>query len=217
MRLDMDRLVTLLLHIGYLTIGAGNTVRIPNGHLRKLWESIRLLALFGTRDQIQQDIERHQLIEGLFDKNIGTLRQEFQHALMPELKSNISYSDQTRLELACWRIIGKLGFPRYFPSKPTTVEYSKSFLSQQHTDKCLMWMITIKPFGRYIHKLVLVFAFAHITAQDLKDSKTTPEQIASSALATINDEGCIQQASENEVRLHLGVAYGQGKFAIDWN
>ncbi|KAJ2794445.1 hypothetical protein H4R20_006222, partial [Coemansia guatemalensis] len=73
----------------------------------------------------------------------------------------------------------------------------------------------MKPFGRYIHKLVLVFAFVHITAQDLRDSRTTPEQTASSALATINDGDYMKRASENEVRLHLGVAYGQGKFAID--
>ncbi|KAJ2809415.1 hypothetical protein H4R20_000140 [Coemansia guatemalensis] len=216
-QVDMNSLVTLLLHIGYLTIGAGNTLRIPNGYLRRMWESIRLLSVFGTRDQVQQDFERHRLIEGLFDKDIALLRQEFQHALMPGLGQEALYSDQTRLELSCWRIIGKLGSPRYFPSQPTALEYSQSFLSQPQRDKCILWTVTMKPFGRYIQKLVLVFAFIHITAQDLKDSKPTPEQLASNALTTINDGGCIKQASENEVWLYLGVAYGQGKLAIDWN
>ncbi|KAJ2079096.1 hypothetical protein H4R24_004024, partial [Coemansia sp. RSA 988] len=110
-QLDMDGLVTLLLHIGYLTIGDGNTVRVPNGYLRKLWESIRLLALFGTCNQVQQDIERHRLIESLFDRDIGLLCQEFQQVLIPEQKSNNLYSDHTRLEVACKRIIGKIGFP----------------------------------------------------------------------------------------------------------
>ncbi|KAJ2800761.1 hypothetical protein H4R20_003942, partial [Coemansia guatemalensis] len=181
------------------------------------WESIRLLALFGTYNQVKRDIERHRLIEDLFDKDIGSLFQEFQYVLTQVLGRDALCSDQIRLELACRCLIGKIDMPRHYTNYTKALEYDYNFLSQPQTDKCIMWTVTMKPFGRYIHKLVLVFAFVHITAQDLRDSRTTPGQLASSALAAINDGEHMKQASENETRLHLGVAYGQGKFAIDWN
>ncbi|KAJ2607860.1 hypothetical protein H4S08_004674 [Coemansia sp. RSA 1365] len=212
---DMNSVVTLLLHIGYLTIGAGNTIRIPNGHLRKTWNAIRLFALFGTYNQVQQDVERHRLIDSLFERDIGPLCQEFQHVLVHQQNNNDLYSDHTKLELACKYIIGKIDSQWHYSNQPTVLEYSQSFLSQPQTDKFLSWTITMKPFGRYTQKLVLVFSFVYITEQDLKDSETTPAHLASKALATINDKEYIQQVSKNEVRLYFGIAYGQNNLAIE--
>ncbi|KAJ1837484.1 hypothetical protein LPJ70_005838, partial [Coemansia sp. RSA 2708] len=68
---SIDSFVSLTLYLGYLTVGVDNSLRIPNNGMRDLWEQIRLMATFGTWDQIQQDIAQHQLIDSLFSGKAG--------------------------------------------------------------------------------------------------------------------------------------------------
>ncbi|KAJ2613413.1 hypothetical protein H4S08_002215 [Coemansia sp. RSA 1365] len=171
-KVDLDNFVTLLLHMGYLTIGNGNTLQIPNEYSRRQWETIRRLSIFESRDRIKQDTERHRLIESLFSKDIDLLCQEFYYVLTQAFGQNDMYSDQTRLELACRYLVGKMCPPNHY------VNHNENL--------------------KYIQELVLVFGFVHITEEDLKDSKMPPTQLASNALAMLNDGGFIQQASKNE-------------------
>ncbi|KAJ2095775.1 hypothetical protein IW146_010475 [Coemansia sp. RSA 922] len=49
-RYTASHIVTLLIHTGYLTIGTGGAVRIPNGELRNMWQRLRLMVSFETDD-----------------------------------------------------------------------------------------------------------------------------------------------------------------------
>ncbi|KAJ2100422.1 hypothetical protein GGI09_001948 [Coemansia sp. S100] len=57
-RYTASHIVTLLIHTGYLTIGTGGAVRIPNGELRSTWERLRLMVSFETDDNERQNNER---------------------------------------------------------------------------------------------------------------------------------------------------------------
>ncbi|KAJ2709943.1 hypothetical protein H4R19_003993, partial [Coemansia spiralis] len=63
-------LVTLLVHLGYLTMGPGNALRIPNGEIRAMWETTSLNALLNTETHDERDISRSRLISQLFDGDI---------------------------------------------------------------------------------------------------------------------------------------------------
>ncbi|KAJ2821596.1 hypothetical protein GGI24_004170, partial [Coemansia furcata] len=77
---DLSQIITMLIHTGYLTIGAGGEVRIPNGELRNMWESLRLVASFKTRDSVAQDRERIRLHKELYSGNIRNIFDSFQSA-----------------------------------------------------------------------------------------------------------------------------------------
>ncbi|KAJ1841007.1 hypothetical protein LPJ70_004397, partial [Coemansia sp. RSA 2708] len=98
---SIDSYVSLVLYLGYLTVGVDNSLRIPNNSMRDLWERVRLMATFGTWDQIQQDIAQHQLIDSLFSGKAGIVHDDFESALKQLLSDGGNYSDAARLELVC--------------------------------------------------------------------------------------------------------------------
>ncbi|KAJ2769454.1 hypothetical protein IWQ57_003099 [Coemansia nantahalensis] len=71
--MDMNGLVTMMLHLGYVTIGAGNTVRIPNRELHAMWDELRVLAAYGTMDSHEVTPTRHRLLKGLYEGDVSGL------------------------------------------------------------------------------------------------------------------------------------------------
>ncbi|KAJ1829946.1 hypothetical protein LPJ63_005232, partial [Coemansia sp. RSA 2711] len=141
---SIDSYVSLVLYLGYLTVGVDNSLRIPNNGMRDLWEQIRLMATFGTWDQIQQDIAQHQLIDSLFSGKASVVRDDFESALKQLSSDCDSYSDAARLELACRYVASGLTLSKYAATKnQVNVVYDYQFLLQPQFGKT--WAIELLP------------------------------------------------------------------------
>ncbi|KAJ2770460.1 hypothetical protein IWQ57_002653, partial [Coemansia nantahalensis] len=68
-----DSLVTMMLHLGYVTIGVGNMVRIPNKELRATWSRLRVLAAFGTMDPSEVACTKRRLVSDLYQGDVRGL------------------------------------------------------------------------------------------------------------------------------------------------
>ncbi|KAJ2736851.1 hypothetical protein H4R23_001934 [Coemansia sp. Cherry 401B] len=204
---SIDRFVSLALYLGYLTVGANNSLRIPNNSMRDLWERVRLMATFGTWDQIQQDIAQHQLIDSLFSGKAGIVHDDFESALKQLLSDGGNYSDAARLELVCRYIASGLTLSKYTVSNgQRSVAYDRHFLLQPQFNRT--WAIELLPFGRYIQRLVVLFHFASGRSENAASSADAFEQLAIDSLNTIVDNGDVQPFAHCDVRLDLGVAFG---------
>ncbi|KAJ2814912.1 hypothetical protein IWW50_006989, partial [Coemansia erecta] len=159
----MDSFVSLLLYLGYLTIGANNALCIPNNCMRDMWETLRLEATFGTWNQIQQDIGQHRLISSLFNGSTQELCTDFQFALTQlPVSDNSCYTDATQLELACRYIVSKLTLARYtIIDRRPNLEYDHQFMAQPQFNRT--WAVKLLPFGRYNQTMVVLFHFVPIT------------------------------------------------------
>ncbi|KAJ2350707.1 hypothetical protein GGF43_004243 [Coemansia sp. RSA 2618] len=213
----MDSFVSLLLYLGYLTIGANNALCIPNNCMRDMWETLRLKATFGTWDQIQQDIGQHRLISSLFDGSTQELCTDFQFALTQlPVSDNSCYTDATLLEMACRYIISKLTLARYtIIDRWPNLEYDHQFLAQPQFNRT--WAVTLLPFGRYNQTMVVLFHFVPITQLDVGKfglDGTKMVQLARQALDSISDNSVVQQFAHCDARLDLGVAFGCGNAVI---
>ncbi|KAJ2344106.1 hypothetical protein GGF43_005529 [Coemansia sp. RSA 2618] len=213
----MDSFVSLLLYLGYLTIGANNALCIPNNCMRDMWETLRLEATFGTWDQIQQDIGQHRLISSLFNGSIQELCTDFQFALTQLPVSDDScYTDAMQLELACRYIASKLTLARYtIIDRRPNLEYDHQFLAQPQFNRT--WAVKLLPFGRYNQTMVVLFHFMPITPLDVGESVldgTRMVQLARQALDSISDNSVVQHFAHCDVRLDLGIAFGCGNAVI---
>ncbi|KAJ2392454.1 hypothetical protein H4S02_000785 [Coemansia sp. RSA 2611] len=211
---SIDSFVSLTLYLGYLTVGVDNSLRIPNNGMRDLWEQIRLMATFGTWDQIQQDIAQHQLIDSLFSGKASVVRDDFESVLMQLLSDGGSYSETACLELVCRYVASGLTLSKYTVSKDQrSVAYDRHFLSQPQFGKT--WAIELLPFGRYIQRLVLLFRFSLIAQEEaMASSAGASEQLALDSLNKIVENSDAQPFAHCDVRLDLGVALGNGEVVV---
>ncbi|KAJ2495743.1 hypothetical protein GGH96_006270 [Coemansia sp. RSA 1972] len=209
---DMDGFVSLLLCLGYLSIGANNALRIPNNNMRNMWETVRVAATFGTRDQLEQDIAQRQLTDSLYGGIIRVLCSDFQFALT-QLATSGSYSESTLLEFACRYIVSKLTLAQYtVTSRPSNIDYDYQFLA--HPQFNHTWKVTLLPFGRYIQTLTVYFHFVPTTPSDIGGSGINSVRLierANQALDKINSE---HLPTQNSVRLDLGIAFGCGNVIV---
>ncbi|KAJ2738711.1 hypothetical protein H4R23_000963 [Coemansia sp. Cherry 401B] len=209
----IDIFVSLMLHLGYLTVGANNSLRIPNSNMRDLWERVRLMVTFGTWDQIQQDTAQHQLIDSLFNGDTSVVCDDFESALEQLSSDGSSYSDAACLELACRYIASGLTLSKYAATKnQVNVVYDYQFLLQPQFGKT--WAIELLPFGRYIQRLVVLFHFASGESMGAASNADALEQLALDSLNTIVDNGDVQPFAHCDVRLDLGVAFGNDKVVV---
>ncbi|KAJ1742396.1 hypothetical protein LPJ78_002719 [Coemansia sp. RSA 989] len=155
---SLDKIVTLLVYLGYLTISGNNALQIPDNGMRDMWENLRLLATFGTIVPTQQDTMRQQIIDSLYTGNTDLLHAEFTNALKI-LASNTQLSLQAQLEYICRWILSKLTLSSYtFARCNANFEYDQKFLANPRLNT--PWTITLLPFGRYIQPLKVVLCFA---------------------------------------------------------
>ncbi|KAJ2653170.1 hypothetical protein IWW40_000536 [Coemansia sp. RSA 1250] len=155
---SLDKIVTLLVYLGYLTISGNNALQIPDNGMRDMWENLRLLATFGTIVPTQQDTMRQQIIDSLYTGNTDLLHAEFTNALKI-LASNTQLSLQAQLEYICRWILSKLTLSSYtFVRCNANFEYDQKFLANPRLNT--PWTITLLPFGRYIQPLKVVLCFA---------------------------------------------------------
>ncbi|KAJ1741226.1 hypothetical protein LPJ68_003045 [Coemansia sp. RSA 1086] len=160
---SVDRIVTLLVLLGYLTIGNNNALRIPNSAMRDMWENLRLLATFKTRVQVEQDSQQHELIDSLFSSETDTICFEFTNTLQQISTDSRNYSPKTQLEFMCRVLLSKLEIMRYtFDHRPARLEYNAQFLADPQLDT--PWTIKLLPFGRYIQQLTLTLCFRNTSA-----------------------------------------------------
>ncbi|KAJ2726372.1 hypothetical protein H4S00_001877 [Coemansia sp. D1744] len=203
---DMDSFVSLLLCLGYVSIGANNALCIPNNNMRDMWETVRLSATFGTPDQLQQDIAQRQLTDSLFDGNTRVLCNDFQFALT-QLATNNSYEESTLLEFACRYIVSKLTLARYtVASCSSNIDYDHQFLADPQFNRT--WKVTLLPFGRYIQTLVVYFHFVPITPSDMNKSGINSNRLIELADQALDKIGNEYPSTQNSVQLDLGIAFG---------
>ncbi|KAJ2775505.1 hypothetical protein IWQ57_000410 [Coemansia nantahalensis] len=68
-------LVTLLLHLGYLTMRPGNGVHIPNGEMQVVWDNANDDIMFDAKTDDERDACRAQVVEQLYRGDVSTLVQ----------------------------------------------------------------------------------------------------------------------------------------------
>ncbi|KAJ2781941.1 hypothetical protein H4R18_002582 [Coemansia javaensis] len=73
---SVHELVTLLLHLGYLTMGPGNAVRIPNRELQQMWTRVEAIALFSGPDPRRRMQNMRDRLIGKLNSNITTALEE---------------------------------------------------------------------------------------------------------------------------------------------
>ncbi|KAJ2322192.1 hypothetical protein IWW52_000247 [Coemansia sp. RSA 2704] len=182
-------------------------------NMRDLWERVRLMVTFGTWDQIQQDTAQHQLIDSLFNGDTSVVCDDFESALEQLSSDGSSYSDAACLELACRYIASGLTLSKYAATKnQVNVVYDYQFLLQPQFGKT--WAIELLPFGRYIQRLVVLFHFASGESMGAASNADALEQLALDSLNTIVDNGDVQPFAHCDVRLDLGVAFGNDKVVV---
>ncbi|KAJ1842289.1 hypothetical protein LPJ70_003880 [Coemansia sp. RSA 2708] len=197
----------MLVH-GLLTVGAENSLRIPNGYWRSVWEDIRLLATFGTRDIVSQDSERQQLIDSLYCGDTSVLEQSFEHVLTDLLDADDCDSDFTIPEFVCRYVIAKLAAPRRTTGDRTNIELDHSVLSQMHSGESSM-VINIVPYGRHIQRLTLVLKFGLVVTTNSDTDEDNLAQQACTELSKISKQGCVQEVAASDLRLDIGVGIGR--------
>ncbi|KAJ2654572.1 hypothetical protein IW148_006335 [Coemansia sp. RSA 1199] len=209
---DLDSFVSLLVCLGYVSIGANNALCIPNNNMRDMWETVRLLATFSMPDQLEQDVAQRQLTDSLFDGNTQVLCDDFQFALT-QLATKDSYAESTLFEFACRYIVSKLTLARYtVASRPSNADYDHQFLAHPQFNRT--WKVTLLPFGRYIQTLAVYFYFVPITPSDVGGSGINSVrliELANQALDKTNNE---HLPTRGDVRLDLGIALGCGNVII---
>ncbi|KAJ2370012.1 hypothetical protein H4S01_000645 [Coemansia sp. RSA 2610] len=193
---------------GLLTVGAENSLRIPNGYWRSVWEDIRLLATFGTRDIVSQDSERQQLIDSLYCGDTSVLEQSFEHVLTDLLDADDCDSDFTIPEFACRYVIAKLAAPRRTTGDRTNIELDHSVLSQLHSGESSM-VINIVPYGRHVQRLTLVLKFGLVVTTNSDTDEDNLAQQACTELSKISKQGCVQEVAASDLRLDIGVGIGR--------
>ncbi|KAJ2709421.1 hypothetical protein H4R19_004258, partial [Coemansia spiralis] len=155
-------LVTLLVHLGYLTMGPGNVLRIPNGELRTMWETTCLSALLNTETHDERDISRERLISQLFDGDISGLAALMRDAIRCLANSN----KHSYLELTCANLLRK-GLSLVFGAGPHAVILNKPGSGDSKADIIL----ELSPLSRAMgpeDRLVVVIEMKHITYPDKK-------------------------------------------------
>ncbi|KAJ2326328.1 hypothetical protein IWW51_002331 [Coemansia sp. RSA 2702] len=202
------RLVNWMLVHGLLTVGAENSLRIPNGYWRNVWEDIRLLATFGTRDIVSQDSERQQLIDSLYCGDTSVLEQSFEHVLTDLLDADDCDSDFTIPEFVCRYAIAKLAAPRRTTGDRTNIELDHSVLSQLHSGESSM-VINIVPYGRHVQRLTLVLKFGLVVTTNSDTDEDNLAQQACTELSKISKQGCVQEVAASDLRLDIGVGIGR--------
>ncbi|KAJ2779330.1 hypothetical protein H4R18_004068 [Coemansia javaensis] len=161
----MANTVTLLLHIGYLTVGScGSELRIPNRVHRALWEHVRLLATFGTVSPVQQGSARHELIDSLYRGDTAVLRRVLARILAQAATVALPRGVGPRLvrELACRHLASYLAVPQHSSAGRTNVSCDDAALLQSLRDgqPLSSWSLALLPFGRHLARLDLTLEFA---------------------------------------------------------
>ncbi|KAJ2851175.1 hypothetical protein IWW36_001314 [Coemansia brasiliensis] len=168
---SLDAIMTLFVCLGYLTIGGNNALRIPSGCMRDMWESLRLLATFGTAVQVQQDAQQHRLIGSLYNSEVDLLCHEFTSALQQISADGQNYSQQVQLEFICRSLLSKLSTMRYtFEHRLANLKYDAQFLLDPQFDK--PWSFTLLPFGRYIQILTVTLCFKRSSSLAASEEQT---------------------------------------------
>ncbi|KAJ1732079.1 hypothetical protein LPJ61_002218 [Coemansia biformis] len=70
----MSDLVMFLLHLGYLTMGKGNAVQIPNTEMHWMWRMVQEIAVHGGNDMTTFNIERERLKDDLYNGDVRELQ-----------------------------------------------------------------------------------------------------------------------------------------------
>ncbi|KAJ2844989.1 hypothetical protein IWW36_004970 [Coemansia brasiliensis] len=156
---SLDTVVTLLIYLGYLTIGSNNALQIPNNGVRDMWENLRLLATFGTIVQTQQDIKQHRLITSLYNGQPGLLYAVLTSALQRLSTSGANLPLQAQLEYVCRWILSNLTVSRYSSSHgKANLESDQKFVAYPKLNT--PWTVMLLPFGRYIQPLAVTLCFS---------------------------------------------------------
>ncbi|KAJ2851176.1 hypothetical protein IWW36_001315 [Coemansia brasiliensis] len=160
-----DKIVTLLVYLGFLAIRANNVLCIPNNKMRDMWEDLRLLATFGSMLQTQQDFKQHRLISSLHIGQTDLLHAEFTSALQRISASSVSLSLQAQLEYACRWILSNLTVSRYSSTHgKANLESDQKFVAYPKLNT--PWTVTLLPFGRYIQPLAVTLCFVQSPSLD---------------------------------------------------
>ncbi|KAJ2774058.1 hypothetical protein IWQ57_000999 [Coemansia nantahalensis] len=99
-----DDLVTLLLHLGYLTMRPGNGICIPNGEMQVMWSDANMKATFKI-NEMQRNAERARLLGELHNGEVFHLVQLMEdastrlHSQNEETFPELIYANALRSEL----------------------------------------------------------------------------------------------------------------------
>ncbi|KAJ2796091.1 hypothetical protein H4R20_005652 [Coemansia guatemalensis] len=209
---EINDFVNLMIHIGYLNVGSGNVLHTPSGKHRHMWERIQLLETFATINRVEQDTQRHQLIDSLYSGDTDELLEAFRSGITALHESNLTCSPNTRIEFACRYLICMLNMPKYHIISRPNVEFDYKFFSQLHSGKS-QWEIALVPFGRYLQKLLLVFHIEHLVAENAENNEELLKQLAQCCLDKVAYQENVS-STNNSLRIDLGVAIGQDDVAI---
>ncbi|KAJ2785792.1 hypothetical protein H4R18_000338 [Coemansia javaensis] len=100
---DLDGLVTVLVHLGYLTLGRGASVRIPNRELRDMWETIRIISTFGSADERSAEAIHRDIVDDLYRGDVRGLLAGFRPIMAGLSNAVLQYMEQHQAGYKCLR------------------------------------------------------------------------------------------------------------------
>ncbi|KAJ2163132.1 hypothetical protein GGF46_000061 [Coemansia sp. RSA 552] len=199
--------VKYLVGIGYLTIGTGDALRIPNALTQALWLHVLQTAAFGTDLQVHHDTGRQQLLGSLFSGDVSNLGQDIEFVLSQPGRPGGVCSEASRLELVCRYITSKLGVSIGTATGSSSVLCDYDFLADPYAENAV-WKVTVVPLGRYIERFTIVVGFAPV------DAGNSAALAAQRALDKVTAQVGTLDLSCCDRRLDIGVAIYNNTVAL---
>ncbi|KAJ2039392.1 hypothetical protein IW146_002133 [Coemansia sp. RSA 922] len=217
-RYTTSHIVTLLIHTGYLTIGTGGAVRIPNGELRNMWEILRLMVSFETDDNERQNNERTRLFSELYAGDVRGIFDSFQNAYNRLSNDSNTYKEKVLADIVRTHVIGKLDPPRLLQTDGT-ISSSDHLNRPDYTMEAESgrgkpdWVVKLPPTKENPQPFVIIFEFKRVTSAK-NDNANGPLCLARTGLEQIFEREYARSLGEYTRQLDIGVAIGMGKVTM---
>ncbi|KAJ2774851.1 hypothetical protein IWQ56_000392 [Coemansia nantahalensis] len=200
---NTNELVTLLLHLGYLTMGPGNGLRIPNGEMGAMWRNATADILFDADNAAARGDMRATLINQLYDGDITGITELMK--VVTRALPNVNKKSYLELNYAnMFRVCLDL----VFGHDPAVTIMNEPETSGGKADIVLMFT----PQDRS-SRLVVIIEMKRIEDADAKTrarARAKGKELASAALEQIYEKGYAQRHEGLPVRLDIGMAVGKG-------
>ncbi|KAJ2715667.1 hypothetical protein H4R19_001077 [Coemansia spiralis] len=210
----LSGLATILLHLGYLTFGAGNTLRIPNQEIRSMWERLCHLSVFGTAEPGEVIMLQQRLVDQLYRGQVDGLLgiRDIMATLSDFVKK---YMEKLQAGAVGAYIVTKLtGTGRNAQGGPDTDAYQPDFAAERESGEGKVDLaVTFRSGGNHPEGLVVLVKYKHVEEKD-KWKSDALLVAARNGLEQLVDKGYAAPYSNYARRLDIGIGIYGGRVML---
>ncbi|KAJ1717906.1 hypothetical protein LPJ61_007059, partial [Coemansia biformis] len=196
----MSDFVTFLLHLGYLTMGKGNSVQIPNTKVREMWTTFQEIAVHGSTDMMAFDIEREHLENALYKGDVRELRTALIKIKDEWMNTAHSYDEHVFADIICSAVRIRLGGQHVAikESRDNSTDRDPKFESEKESGKDKPDLAIVIGRGCYnrAEDLLVLVKFKHID----KAVKEVPKEKAKTGAKKGAKKGAKHKSKKEQVK-----------------